>query len=137
MVYDTLVHSCVHTQSCSTLCDFMGSSVLGIFQARILECVAISFSRGSSWPRDGTHISCVSCIGRLFFFFFFFVIFFYLFFLFFAIYQHESAIGIHVFWLGHWGSPNKLHKGKMFVLFTSISNFQNRVVHCTLSKYLN
>ena len=36
-------------------------SVLGILQARILEWVAISFSRGSSWPRDRT---CVSCIGR-------------------------------------------------------------------------
>ena len=42
---------------CPTLCDPMncslsGSSVHGIFQARILECVAISFSRGSSQPRD-------------------------------------------------------------------------------------
>ena len=41
------------TQSCLTLCDLTdcsppGSSVLGIFQARILEWVAISFSRGSS-----------------------------------------------------------------------------------------
>ena len=35
-----------------------------IFQARILERVAISYSRGSSWPRDQTRISCVSCIGR-------------------------------------------------------------------------
>jgi len=34
----------------------------GISQARILEWVAISFSRGSSWPRDQTHISCT---GRL------------------------------------------------------------------------
>ena len=33
--------------------------VHGIFQARILEWVAISFSRGSSWPRDWTHISCI------------------------------------------------------------------------------
>ena len=41
-----------------------GSSVPGILQARILEWVAISFSRGSSWPRDGTPISCVSCISR-------------------------------------------------------------------------
>ena len=61
--------------------------------------------------------------------FFFFLIFIYLFILFyflalqhcidFAIYQHESAVGIHVFWLGHWGSPNKLHKGKdvCFVYF--------------------
>ena len=43
------------TQSCLILCDPMdcslpGSSVHGIFQARVLEWVAISFSRGSSWP---------------------------------------------------------------------------------------
>ena len=36
-----------------------GSSVHGIFQARILERVAISFSRGSSWPRDRTRVSCL------------------------------------------------------------------------------
>ena len=59
----------VHAQLCLTLCDPMdcnspGSPVLGIFQARILEQVAISSSRGSSWPRDWTHASCVSCIGR-------------------------------------------------------------------------
>ena len=36
-----------------------GSSVLGISQARILEWVAIPFSRASSWPRDGTRISCI------------------------------------------------------------------------------
>ena len=46
-------------QSCPTLCNPMdcslpGSSVHGIFQARVLEWVAISFSRGSSRPRDGT-----------------------------------------------------------------------------------
>ena len=35
-----------------------GSSVHGISQTRTLEWVAISFSRGSSWPRDQTHISC-------------------------------------------------------------------------------
>ena len=40
------------------------SSVHGILQARIPEWVAISFSRGSSLPRDQTHISYVSCIGR-------------------------------------------------------------------------
>ena len=39
-------------------------SVRGIFQARIPACVAISFFRGSSWPRDGAHISCISCVGR-------------------------------------------------------------------------
>ena len=38
--------------------------VHGIFQARILEWVAISFSRGSSQPRDQTHVSCVSCIWQ-------------------------------------------------------------------------
>ena len=54
-------------QSCLTLCDPMdtwglpGSSIHGIFQTRVLEWVAISFSRGSSQPRDWI---CVSCIGR-------------------------------------------------------------------------
>ena len=37
-----------------------GSSVHGISQARILEWVAISFSRGSSWPRDRTQVSCIA-----------------------------------------------------------------------------
>ena len=50
------------TQSCPTLCDPVdcrppGSSIHGILQARILEWVAISFSRGSSWPRDRTQVS--------------------------------------------------------------------------------
>ena len=39
------------------------SSFHGILQARILEWVVISYSRGSSWPRDQTHVSCVSCIA--------------------------------------------------------------------------
>jgi len=57
----------VHVQLCLIFCDSMdysppGSSVHGIFQTRILEWVAISYSRGSS--RDQTHDSCVSCIGR-------------------------------------------------------------------------
>ena len=61
---------CVCAQSCPTLCDSMdcslpGFSVHGIFQAGILEWVAISFFRGSSWHRDWTRISCVSCTGRL------------------------------------------------------------------------
>ena len=48
--------NCLVAQSCSTLCNPMdykppGSSVHGILQARILEWVAISFSRGSSQPR--------------------------------------------------------------------------------------
>ena len=41
-----------------------GSSVHGILQARILELIAISSSRGSSQPRGQTHISCIPCIGR-------------------------------------------------------------------------
>ena len=41
-----------------------GSSVHGIYQSRILDWVAISLSRGSSWPRDQTCISRVSCTGR-------------------------------------------------------------------------
>ena len=53
---------CSDAQSCPTLCDPMDcslpdSSVHGISQARILEWVAISSSRGSSQPRDQTHIS--------------------------------------------------------------------------------
>ena len=53
-------------QLCPTLCDPIdgsppGFSIYGISQARILEWVAIYFSRGSSQPRDQTH---VSCIGR-------------------------------------------------------------------------
>ena len=59
-------------QVCLTLCDPMdcsrpGSSVHGIFHARILEWVAISYSRGSSPPRDRTRVSCVSCIASRFF----------------------------------------------------------------------
>ena len=45
-------------------CSSPGSSVHGISQARILEWVAISFSKGSSWPWDRTQVSCISCIGR-------------------------------------------------------------------------
>ena len=41
-----------------------GSSVHGILQARILECVATPFSRGSSQPRDQNRVSCIA--GRLF-----------------------------------------------------------------------
>ena len=41
-----------------------GSSVHGILQARLLQWVAVTSSRGSSWPRDQTCVSCVSCTGR-------------------------------------------------------------------------
>ena len=61
--------ACSVIQSCLTLCNtreysWPGSSVHGIFQARILQWAAISFSRGSSQPRDQTHISSISCAGR-------------------------------------------------------------------------
>ena len=65
---------CVHVhakllQSRQTLCNSMdysspGSSVHGILQAVILEWVAMPSSRDSSWPRDWTRVSYVSCIGR-------------------------------------------------------------------------
>ena len=45
-------------------CSSPGSSIRGIFQARILAWVAISYSRESSWPRDQTCISCISYMGR-------------------------------------------------------------------------
>ena len=45
-------------------CSLPGSSVHGIFQVRILEWVAISYSKQSSWPRDQTCVSCVSCMAR-------------------------------------------------------------------------
>ena len=54
-----------HVSAIRLLClSLICSSVLGILQARILEWVAISFSRGSSQPRDGTQVS--NTAGRLF-----------------------------------------------------------------------
>ena len=60
----TIAHSL-----CPTLCDPVecspsGYCVHGVSQARILEWVAISFSRGCSWPRERTRISHGSCAGR-------------------------------------------------------------------------
>ena len=60
---------CLVTQSCLTLCNATdcsppGSSAHGILQARILEWVTISSSRGSLQPRDRTCVSGISCIGR-------------------------------------------------------------------------
>ena len=73
----TLIHTYMNNiqkwshfcESCWTLCDPMdcnlsGFSDHGIFQARILEWVAISLSRGSSQPRDWTWVSCIA--GRRF-----------------------------------------------------------------------
>ena len=66
-----LVH-CMHAnllQLCPALCDPMdrstlGSWVHGILQTRMLQWVATPSSRGSSPPRDRSHISCISCFGR-------------------------------------------------------------------------
>ena len=58
------MHACIHAQSCMTVCNPMnhsqpGSSDHGIFQARILEWVAMPTSRGSCRPRDQTWASCL------------------------------------------------------------------------------
>ena len=64
------VHACMlshfsHVQLCNPMdCNPLGSSVQGVLQARILEWVAMPSSRGSSQPKDQTHISYSSCIGR-------------------------------------------------------------------------
>ena len=59
------VKSLSHIRLCDPVdCSPPGSSVHGILQARILEWVAISFSRGSSRPRDQTQISRIA--GRRF-----------------------------------------------------------------------
>ena len=65
------VYSALHlvAQSCPTLSDLkdccpQGSSVHGILQTRILEWVAMPFSGGSFWSRDGTGVPWVSYIGR-------------------------------------------------------------------------
>ena len=60
--------SCCSVKLCLILCDPMdcippGFSVHGILQPRILEWVAISSSRGSSWTMGGSWISCIT--GRL------------------------------------------------------------------------
>ena len=64
------LHACVlshfsHVRLCDGVdCSPPGSTVHGILQARILEQVAMSSSRGSSLPRDRTQVSYVSCIVR-------------------------------------------------------------------------
>ena len=60
-----LIHYMLVTQSCPTLCNLMdcnppGSSVHRIFQVRILEWIAIPFSRGCSQTRDETWVSCIA-----------------------------------------------------------------------------
>ena len=53
------------TQSSPTLCDPRDYTVCGILQARILECVAFPFSRGSSQPKDRTQVSCINKTPKL------------------------------------------------------------------------
>ena len=67
-LFTAFTSACSVTKLCLTLydpinCNLPGSSVHGIFHTRILERVAIS-SRGSSWPRNQTHVFWISCIGR-------------------------------------------------------------------------
>ena len=57
-------HSAMVTLCNPVDCNSPGSSVYGVFQARILKWVAISFSSGSSRPRDQTWVSCISQPGR-------------------------------------------------------------------------
>ena len=58
----------LHFHFCIPLdCSLLDSSAHGTLQARILEWVATSFSRGSSWPRNRTRVSCSSCIAGRFF----------------------------------------------------------------------
>ena len=64
--------ACLFTQSFSTPCSpmgcsLLGSSVHGIFQVRMLECIVSYPFRGSSQPRDWTWVSYISCIGSGFF----------------------------------------------------------------------
>ena len=47
-------------QSCPSVCNPMDYTVHGILQARILEWVVFPFSRGSSWPRNQTAVSCIA-----------------------------------------------------------------------------
>ena len=61
---------CSDAQSCLTFCDSMDCSLLhpsvcGILQARILQWVVISSPRRSSWPRDKTWISYISCVSYI------------------------------------------------------------------------
>ena len=64
--FKACIHACSVTQLSPTLCDPKDcvSSVHGIILARILEWVAISSSRRSSWPRAWTQVSCIA--GRFF-----------------------------------------------------------------------
>ena len=83
-------------QLCPTLCNPMdcslpGSSIHGIFQARVLEWIAISFSMGSSWPRDRTQVSRIA--GRRF-----------------SVWATREALAQHHFWVVLIGSEVVAHR---------------------------
>ena len=70
IMFPGVVYVWMHVQSCLTLCSptdysLPGPSVHGIFQARLLEWVAILYFRASFQSRDRTCISCLSCTGSL------------------------------------------------------------------------
>ena len=105
------VHACV--LSCVWLfcnpmdCSPPGSSAHRILQARILEWVVISFSTGSSWPRDQTGGSCIA--GR-----------------FFTVWTSKEAHNIYIqqpYWLYCWNIPWKQ-------LFLTTSTFTVPGRHC-------
>ena len=58
------IHSVMSNSLQPKDCSLQVSSVHGMFQARILEWVAISYSKGSSQCKEWTCISCVSCVGK-------------------------------------------------------------------------
>ena len=62
----SIAQKCKCAQSLSCVRLFATPWTVGSFQAKVLELVAISSSRGSYWPRDRTHVSCISCIGKQF-----------------------------------------------------------------------
>ena len=84
-------------------CSLPDSSVPGIFQARILEWVAISYSRESSWPKDQIHISCISCTGR-------------------QILYHCTTWEANLFKKGYWASEGKKQKKESQLRLTVYAN---------------
>ena len=64
LLYYSSICCCLLTKSCPTVwdpldCSMPSSSVHGVFQAKTLERIDISYTSGSSWPRDQTHVSWI------------------------------------------------------------------------------
>jgi len=90
------VCTCSFAKSCLTLCNSMDCShlvpsVCGIFQARILEWVALSYSKGSSWPMYWTYVSHSSCTGRW------------------IIYHWANSSNLSLFWLNFYYLANDIY----------------------------